>query len=144
MSCTALAVRLLLPQDACCTPAPSPVQRCTRALEQGWQDGAAVCVRQRAGGGDLGPAAGLHSQHGPPAAGRWAGGSTAWDGVHLGCRLDSLCIYKRVGRGPTCCTVSSPADLEAVLRLLLLAREQAAEPVVAVCLRELHSKVRAG
>ena len=66
--------------------------------------------------------------------------------VHPGCRLDSLCIYKRVccvGRGPTCCTFSSPADLEAVLRLLLLAREQAAEPVVAACLRELHSKVHA-
>ena len=104
-------------------------------------------MRQRAGGADLGPAAGLHSQHGPPAAGRWAGGSTAWDGVHPGCRLDSLCIYKRVccaGGGPNCCKLSSPADLEAVLRLLLLAREQAAEPVVAACLRELHNKVRAG
>ena len=120
------------------------LQRGAGALERRGREEAADAVQRRAGGGDLEPPAGLHSQLGPAAAGRWAGGSTAWDGVHPGCRLDSLCIYKRVGRGPTCCTFSSPAGLEAVLRLLLLAREQAAEPVVAVCLRELHSKVRAG
>ncbi len=37
-----------------------------------------------------------------------------------------------------------PTGVEALMRLLLLARQQVAEPVVAACLRQLHAQVQRG